>query len=413
MNQNLFLYLFLFGEIVSFALNEFISFSTYLYKKSGKAEIPEYARSYIDEGTEKKSDEYYKAQFVFGQVRRCTVFVFSLLLVFLGYYTWLYDLMDVGNLYLQSVLFLVFLSLPGLVLNIPFTLYSEFVIEKKFGFSNTSFKLWLSDLVKNIVIEYVLGFLLYGVLVFILQSLKDEWWYVAGTFLVLFSLILTVIYPIWIAPLFNKFVPLEEGSLREKLDALLSREGFSLKKVFVVDESKRSNHSNAYCSGFGKNKRIVLYDSLIKTLDEDEIVAVFAHELGHAKKKHIAKRLITSFAILFLALYLASLLIGNEMMYLSFGFDSTNPVVGLFLLSLVFGSYPGFLSWIGNYFSRRDEREADMFAKKKLGSGEKLASSLLKLQKQNLSNSQPSKVEVFFRYSHPTVFMRVEYLLEP
>lgn len=413
MNQNMFLYLFLFGEIVSFLLDEFISFSTYFFKKSGKAVIPEYARSYIDENTEKKSDEYYKAQFAFEQVEDIIVFILSILFVFLGYYNWLYSLMDVGNLYYQSVLFLVFLSFPRRLLNIPFSLYEEFVIEKKFGFSNTTFKLWLTDLLKTTAIGYLLGFLLYGVLVFILQSLKDAWWYVTGTFLVLFSLIFTVIYPIWIAPLFNKFVPLEEGSLREKLEDLLSKEGFSLKKVFVVDESKRSNHSNAYCSGFGKNKRIVLYDSLIKTLDEDEIVAVFAHELGHAKKKHIAKRLITSFAILFLALYLASLLIGNEMMYLSFGFDSTNPVVGLFLLSLVFGRYPGFLSWIGNYFSRRDEREADMFAKKKLGSGEKLASSLLKLQKQNLSNSQPSKVEVFFRYSHPTVFMRVEYLLEP
>ncbi|MCR5732756.1 MAG: M48 family metallopeptidase [Sphaerochaetaceae bacterium] len=410
--NKLFLYLFLFGEIVSFLLNEYISFSTYFYKKSGKATLPEFARKYIDESTEKKSDEYYKARFVFSQVRGFCLFIFSLLLVFLGYYTWLYNLLEINNLYIQSVLFLVLLSVPGELVDIPFSLYGEFVIEKKFGFSNTSFKLWISDLVKNTLIEIIMSLLLYGVLVFILMKLQSAWWYVAGTFLVIFSLLLTVVYPIWIAPLFNKFVPLEEGSLRCKLEKLLSEEGFSLKKVFVVDESKRSNHSNAYCSGFGRNKRIVLYDSLIKTLDEDEIVAVFAHELGHAKKKHIIKRLLSSFALLFVVLYLASLLLGNNLMYTTFGFEYMNPVVGLFLVFLIFGSYPSFLSWIGNIFSRRDEREADMFAKEKLGSGEKLASALMKLQKQNLSNTQPSKVEVFFRYSHPTVYMRVEYLLE-
>ncbi len=411
MMSRIFFSLFIVGEVLSFLLGEAIAFSTYIHRKKGGDEIPPFARRFLDEKTEERSDEYYRARFTFGQISTCITFAFNLSLVLFGYYPWLFGLFDFSSSYIQSVLFLSLMGIPGIILGIPFSLYREFVLEKRFGFSNTTCSLWVSDFVKNSIISLILDLVIFSILVAILFFLGSAWWYVAGIFLILFSLGFTVIYPIWIQPLFNKFVPLEEGSLRDKLSDLLSKEGFSLKKVFVVDESKRSNHSNAYCSGFGKNKRIVLYDSLIKTLSEDEIVAVFAHELGHAKRRHIAKRLSVSFAMIFVMLKLASLFIQNNDLFVAFGFETINPAVGLFLVFLVFGSYPSFLSWMGNYFSRKQEREADEFAKEKMGSGLELASALMKLQAQNLSNSQPSKLEVFFNYSHPTVFMRVEYLL--
>ncbi len=409
--DNLFFSLWLFGDILSFLLGQIIAFSTYINKKK-RAELPSFARRFLDEKTEERSDEYYRARFRFGQISACITFVFNLLLVLFGYYPWLYGLFDFSSSYIQSVLFLTLMGIPGMLLGIPFSLYREFVLEKRFGFSNTTGKLWVSDFVKNTILSIVLDMLLFGILVAILFFLGSAWWYVAGLFLIAFSLIFTIIYPIWIQPLFNKFVPLEDGSLRDKLTELLKKDGFSLKKVFVVDESKRSNHSNAYCSGFGRNKRIVLYDSLMKTLTEEEIVAVFAHELGHAKRRHIAKRLAVSFTGTFVMLKAASLFIENVHLFEAFGFEEANPAVGLFLVFLVFGSYPAFLSWIGNYFSRRQEREADEYAKSRMGTGYYLASSLMKLQAQNLSNNQPSKLDVFFNYSHPTVFMRIEYLLE-
>ena len=411
MMSRLFFSLFIVGEVLSFLLGEAIAFSTYIHRKKGGDEIPPFARRFLDEKTEERSDEYYRARFTFGQISTCITFAFNLSLVLFGYYPWLFGLFDFSSAYIQSVLFLSLMGIPGIILGIPFSLYREFVLEKRFGFSNTTGRLWVSDFVKNSIISLILDLVIFSILVAILFFLGSAWWYVAGIFLILFSLGFTVIYPIWIQPLFNKFVPLEEGTLKDKLSDLLSKEGFSLKKVFVVDESKRSNHSNAYCSGFGKNKRIVLYDSLIKTLSEDEIVAVFAHELGHAKRRHIAKRLSVSFAMIFVMLKLASLFIQNKDLFVAFGFETINPAVGLFLVFLVFGSYPSFLSWMGNYFSRKQEMEADEFAKEKMGSGLELASALMKLQAQNLSNSQPSKLEVFFNYSHPTVFMRVEYLL--
>ncbi|MBR1919017.1 MAG: M48 family metallopeptidase [Spirochaetales bacterium] len=412
MTANSFFLLFLVGEFLSFLLGEIIAFSTYFHRKRGGEKIPPFAEQFLDRRTEERSDEYYRARFAFGQISATISFILGLALVLLGYYPWLYSLFDFSSMYIQSVLFLTLMEVPGVLLGIPFSLYREFVLEKRFGFSNTTAGLWLSDLLKNTLISLVLNAAIFSALVAILFFLGSAWWYVAGIFLIVFSLGFTVIYPIWIQPLFNKYVPLENGSLRDRLTELLEAEGFSLKKVFVVDESRRSNHSNAYCSGFGRNKRIVLYDSLMKTLSEDEIVAVFAHELGHARKKHIAKRLSVSFVMLFIALKLASLFIMNEELFRAFGFEEINPAVGLFLVFLVFSNYPSFLSWIGNYFSRKQEREADEFAKMKLKGGLHLASALMKLQAQNLSNSQPSKLEVFFNYSHPTVFMRVEYLLE-
>lgn len=384
---------------------------------------PKLAEAYTAEQIE-ASKKYRDACNKFAIVSGTVQTALGVALLCGGYFAWAANVCArlTQSAYLFVILFAVLAGIPLSLIEIPFDLYGEFVIEKKFGFSKMTLGLWLRDNLVSLVVSAVIAVPLLLILV-ALVSHTTLWWLLLGAVYVAFSLGLSVIYPLVIAPLFNKFTPLEDGELKTRVTSYLEKSGFKAQGVFVMDASKRSGHSNAYFTGFGKSKRVVLYDTLIEQLSVDELGAVLAHELGHYKHHHIAKRLFITIPIIFVALFVVSLLVALPELYAGFGFAAfaenmsglqTAPIyfVGAFLLGEIFENFSVFAGAVANKFSRRDEYQADDYAKKLCGTGEPLITSLIKLNKENKSEVMPARIVSAFYYSHPTLAERIEKLEE-
>jgi STE24 endopeptidase len=310
----------------------------------------------------------------------------------------------------QALVFFGTLALIGGVIGLPIDIYRTFVLEKKYGFSTITWKLWLTDLVKSVIISAILmGFLLSVFMAFVLY-LPTSWWFWAWIFFAAFEILLLWLFPVVIAPLFNKYEPVKDEELKEKITSLLSKVGLKAKGIFQVDEGKRSKHTNAYFTGIGKTKRIVLFDTLLASHTHDEILAVLAHEIGHWKKKHILKQLIFMVAASFVGFYLVYLLVNWPPIYGAFGLPQTPVYAGLLLVSLYFSCVGFFFSPLGAFISRRYEREADRMAHELTGTSEPMIHALKRLAKDNLSNLHPHPWYVWFYYSHPPLIERIEYL---
>lgn len=310
----------------------------------------------------------------------------------------------------QALIFFGVLAVIGGVVGIPFDIYHTFVLEKKYGFSTITWKLWLTDLIKSVMISAVLmGVLLSAFMAFILY-LPKSWWFWAWLFFTSFEILLMWLYPVVIAPLFNKYEPIKDEALKEKITALLAKVGLKAKGIFQVDEGKRSKHTNAYFTGIGKTKRIVLFDTLLASHSQEEILAVLAHEIGHWKKKHILKQLIFMIAASFVGFYLVYLLVNWPSLYSTFGLRQTPVYAGLLLVSVYFSCIGFFFSPLGAFISRRYEREADQMATDLVGTSEPMINALKRLAKDNLSNLHPHPMYVWFYYSHPPLLERIEYL---
>ena len=297
-------------------------------------------------------------------------------------------------------------SLINAIISLPFGIYATFSIEQRFGFNKTTVKLFIVDLVKNLVLSLIIGIPFLYLVLWLMDAMGEYWWlWVWGVF-VAFNLLMLIIYPTFIAPLFNKFLPLSDEELKTKINNLLIKCGFKSSGVFVMDGSKRSSHGNAYFTGFGKTKRIVFFDTLIKQLNHNEIEAVLAHELGHFKLKHIVKQIILSFAIAGATLYILSLLINAVPFYNALGVISVTNYNGLLLFMLVIGvvSFP--LAPIMSYFSRKNEFEADDFAKRYTDKND-LINGLVKMYRDNASTLTPDELYVKFYYSHPPASVRI------
>ena len=253
-------------------------------------------------------------------------------------------------------------------------------------------------------------------MIFILLKFPTTWWILLTAFVFAFTIVMQIIYPLVIAPIFNKFTPLEDGELKSRITNLLEREGFKASGVFVMDASKRSGHSNAYFGGFGKAKRIVLYDTLIKELTPDEIEAVLGHELGHAKLHHITKKMIFLIPVELLLMLLLNFASGKTSLYTGFGFAvsqenvATMQFIGLFLSMMVWSSVSTFITPIQSWFSRKDEYAADRFSSEHTNNPDALISGLIKLNSENLSELIPSKLYAAWHYSHPTLIERIRAL---
>lgn len=296
------------------------------------------------------------------------------------------------------------------LLEIPFDLYSTFVIEKRFGFSTITFALWLKDLIKSLLISSVLMGIVLAIFLILLHSMPQMWWLPAWAFFVLFQLAITWLYPRVIAPLFNRFEPVEDESLRGRIDDLLERAGLHLKGLFKMDASTRSRHSNAYFTGIGKYKRIVLFDTLISSHTTEEISSVLAHELGHLKKGHIRKQLAASIIISLILLYGTSRLLNWPLLYETFGFSGIIPYAGLFLLTCLIKPFSFFLVPLSSMVSRHFERQADAYALKLTGTTVPMAQALRRLARENLANLHPHPLYAWFYYSHPPLVERIEAL---
>ena len=314
-----------------------------------------------------------------------------------------------GALAPQLALLAAFGLVSGL-LDLPFTLYSTFRIEERFGFNKMSFKLWLADLVKSTLVGLVIGLPIVALILWLMGSAGRLWWLWAWGAWMGFNLLVLVLYPTVIAPLFNKFKPLEDEALKARVTALMQRCGFAAKGLFVMDGSKRSAHANAYFTGFGAAKRVVFYDTLLKQLSPGEVDAVLAHELGHFKHKHIIKRIISMFAMSLAGFALLGWLSSQVWFYTGLGvrpsLSGANDALALLLFLLVVPLFSFFISPLFAQFSRKHEFEADAYAVAQTD-GRDLQSALLKLYQDNASTLTPDPVFVKFYYSHPPASERL------
>jgi STE24 endopeptidase len=314
-----------------------------------------------------------------------------------------------GSLVPQLALLAAFGLISGL-LDLPFTLYGTFRIEARFGFNKMSFKLWLTDLVKSMMVGIVIGLPIVALILWIMGSTGAWWWLWAWGVWMGFNLLALVLYPTVIAPLFNKFQPLEDESLKARVTALMQRCGFAAKGLFVMDGSKRSAHANAYFTGFGASKRVVFFDTLLKQLSPAEVDAVLAHELGHFKHKHIIKRIGAMFAMSLAGFALLGWLATQVWFYTGLGvrpnMEGSNDALALLLFLLVVPLFSFFISPLFAQLSRKHEFEADAYAIAQTD-GKDLQSALLKLYQDNASTLTPDPVFVKFYYSHPPASERL------
>ena len=314
-----------------------------------------------------------------------------------------------GSLAPQLALLAAFGLISG-VLDLPFTLYSTFRIEERFGFNKMTFKLWLADLVKSTLVGIVIGLPIVALILWLMGSAGSLWWLWAWAVWMGFNLLVLVLYPTVIAPLFNKFKPLEDEALKARVTALMQRCGFAAKGLFVMDGSKRSAHANAYFTGFGAAKRVVFYDTLLKQLSPGEVDAVLAHELGHFKHKHIIKRIVSMFVMSLAGFALLGWLSSQVWFYTGLGvrpnFTGANDALALLLFLLVVPLFSFFVSPVFAQFSRKHEFEADAYAVAQTD-GKDLQSALLKLYQDNASTLTPDPVFVKFYYSHPPASERL------
>lgn len=295
------------------------------------------------------------------------------------------------------------------ILDIPSSLYRTFVIEEKFGFNRTTLKIFLSDMFKQTLLLFVIGAPLIGLVLWLMENAGELWWLYVWMVWMGFSLLMMWAFPTFIAPLFNKFEPLENNELRTRIEALLERNGFSSQGIFVVDGSTRSSHGNAYFTGFGANKRIVFYDTLINDLETDEIEAVLAHELGHFKRKHIIKQVAFMSMISLTGLALLGWLIKQDWFFNGLGISQPSVYMALILFLMVSPIFSFFLGPIMAKLSRKFEFEADEYASQHADAN-KLISALVKLYKENANTLTPDPLYSAFHDSHPPAPVRISHL---
>ena len=310
--------------------------------------------------------------------------------------------------------FVVLVTIITSLIDLPLDWYRQFVIEERFGFNRMSVKAWLKDRLIGALVAAILGLPLLAVVVWLMKSAGPAWWLWAWGVWVLFSLSAMIIFPVWIAPLFNKFEPLAEGPTRSRVETLLARCGFSSSGLFVMDGSKRSSHGNAYFTGIGKKKRIVFFDTLLSRLNDDEIEAVLAHELGHFKHKHVLKRLLVSFIFSFLGFAFLGWVMQQSWFFQGLGMtpdlsQAHGPTLVLFVLVMPVFLFP--FHPIGSFFSRKDEFQADRFAAQ-TSSAEHLVQALVKLYDDNASTLTPDPIYSAFYDSHPPAMVRIQNLLD-
>ena len=295
------------------------------------------------------------------------------------------------------------------VLDLPFSLYNTFVVEQKFGFNQTTWKTWILDLLKTALLMLILGLPLIATILWLMNQTGQYWWLYAWLVWTAFSLLMIWAWPTFIAPLFNKFSALDDASLKTRIDELLQRCGFHSEGVFVIDGSKRSAHGNAYFTGFGKNKRIVFYDTLLETLADDEVEAVLAHELGHFKRHHIKKSLALSLVTTLLGFALLAWLMQSPWFYTALAVENASTHTALLLFVLVMPVFTYFISPLFSALSRKHEFEADEFAKSN-SDYRSLISALVSMYRDNASTLTPDPVHSMFYDSHPPASIRISHL---
>ncbi len=403
----------LFWVIIAIIVLDFLfeKYLDYLNTTTMSDKLPEEVNGIYDEEKYKKQQAYQWENNRFGMITGTFSFAITLaMFLFYGFalvdgWAWHFT----SNAILAAFIFFGILMFSSDILQTPFSVYDTFVIEEKYGFNKTTVKTFILDKVKGWFIGALIGGGLLALIIFIYQKTQNMFWIYAWLVVTVFTVFMAMFYSNLIVPLFNKQTPLEEGELRDAIQQFSEKVGFKLDNIFVINGSKRSTKANAYFTGLGSKKRIVLYDTLINDLETEELVAVLAHEIGHYKKKHVIQGLFISIIQTGIVLFIFSLLIDSPVLSKALGVDEPNFHIGLVAFGILYSPVSFVLGIFMNVLSRKNEYQADEFAAVHY-KPEPLASALKKLSVTNLSNLTPHKTYVFFNYSHPTLLQRLAFL---
>lgn len=408
MTANLLFYIIIGIICVNFLKDRLLS---YLNAQHFDDAIPEVLNDVYETEAYEKSQAYKKTNYKFAIISSS----FSLLITLLFFFLDGFALLDsyvrewTDNKILQTLYFVGVLVLGSSLLNSPFSYYKTFVIEERFGFNKMTKTLFFTDLLKSGLLTVLLGGSILALVTFFYLKTGTYFWLYTWLLITLFSIVMNLFYTSLIVPLFNKQTPLKEGELKTELEKFSKENGFELDNIYVIDGSKRSTKANAYFSGLGPKKRIVLFDTLLKDLTTEEIVAVFAHEVGHYKKKHTLYNFLASTLLTGITLYVLSLLIANPVLAASLSVAVPSFHIGIIVFSILYSPISELTGIVMHGLSRKFEYQADDFAKN-TSTAEALITSLKKLSKNSLSNLTPHKATVFMYYSHPTLEQRINNL---
>lgn len=372
--------------------------------------LPQEFASVYDQDKYQQSQRYLKATTGFGLLEQGIVLAMTVIFILLGGFNMVdqwargFGWGSIGT----GLMFAGGLMILSQILGLPFAYYDTFVLEERFGFNKTNRKTFVLDFIKKMVMGVVLGGILFaGIIAFFLWAGPLAWLY-CWVGMTAFQIVLMFVAPVWIMPLFNKFTPLEEGELKDTIESYAKAQNFKMQGVFTIDGSRRSTKSNAFFTGFGRFRRIALFDTLIKEHTTEELVAVLAHEIGHYKKKHILKNMAMSIIIAGLMFYLLSLFMNNPRLFAAFRMQEVSIYASLIFFGYLYSPISAIFSVVAQAQSRKAEFEADAFAVVTIPRAEAMVEALKKLSVNNLSNLTPHPLKVFLSYSHPPVIQRID-----
>jgi STE24 endopeptidase len=401
-------YLILLIPIAGFIIERFLD---WLNSKMWSDSLPEELKGICDEEEYRKTQRYQKENIRFGLFTSLFNLCIILIMIVFGGFTFVDFVARSISVHpvLISLIFFGIIGLASDIINIPFSWYDTFVIEAKYGFNKMTKRIFVTDHIKSLLLAILIGVPVLGLITWFYFKTGSYFWLYAWGLITFFSVFINFFYSQLIVPLFNKQIPLPEGPLRDEIESFSKKAGFQLKNIYTIDNSKRSTKANAYFSGFGSKKRIVLYDTLLKDLNHNEIVAVLAHEIGHYKKKHFLVNIILSILITGLMLFIFSLIVNNPALSHALGIENPSFHVGLVVFGILYSPISLIIGLVTNIISRKNEFAADRFAREYYDSTV-LAGTLKKLSVKNLSNMTPHPLYVFFHYSHPPLLERIKRL---
>jgi len=383
----------------------------YINLKAQRTDIPDEIAEFYDRERYVKSLSYHKALTRFGFITAAFGFLLSIGMLLTGGFGWLDTSLKefFPNEVIRALVFFGVLMLASDILTLPFQLHATFVIEERFGFNKTTRKTFYLDKLKGYMLALLMGAPLLGLLIYVVLEIGPTFWIWFSIIAAFFILFMNMFYTSLILPLFNKLTPLQDGELKSAIQAFSTKVNFPLDNIFVIDGSKRSNKANAFFSGIGRKKKIVLYDTLIEKHTTEELVAVLAHEVGHFKKRHIVWGLVLSIVQIVFTLFILSLMIYNENVSVALGSDSLSIPLNLIAFTILFSPISGVTGLLMSMYSRKNEFEADAYARATY-SGPALMKALKTLSVDSLSNLYPHPLYVFFHYSHPPLLSRLRAL---
>lgn len=409
--MNTFTVIFLAALVFSYAIQFWLSKRQTSYVAEHRPQVPDAFKDTVSLEAHQKAADYTIEKDKLGDLDSIIGLVLLLLLTLGGGVSLAFNLWNSFSLspLLTGVGAIGTLMLVMTLIDIPTSYYQTFVIEEKYGFNKNTPKQFFKDLLIQLALMFAIGLPLLALILWVMESIGSLWWLWAWAILMSFSLLMSWLFPTVIAPLFNKFTPLEEGSLKDRIQQLLTRCGFNSKGIFIMDGSRRSGHGNAYFTGLGNNKRIVFFDTLVESLDDEELEAVLAHELGHFKRKHVIKMLIASSIMTLVSFAILGWLIDKEWFFNGLGVTEPSNAAALLLFMLVSPVFTIFIQPISAYFQRKFEFEADDFATEN-AQGTKMISGLVKLYEENANTLTPDPLYSAFHYSHPPAAIRIAHI---